>query len=108
MIAKASAITAEAVASRGVRACPIATLASENADSPAVTIPVEQIAFWQELWRQAVAKDRSKILRGWHRTCTSLRKLPDSLSRWRSVSSPIAATITTLTDQGWLPHYPSA
>ncbi len=71
---------------------------------PAIRIPMEQLAEWQDIWTGADEDQRRRIRRQWMRVMPGLIK---DANRWRAVTGPLSATVCTLHDIGWKPAGPA-
>ncbi len=72
---------------------------------PAVSIRVEQLGEWCDIWADATSGKRQRIHKQWMRLMPSL---VNNSGRWSVSGGPMAATICTLVEIGWKPISPSA
>jgi hypothetical protein len=88
-------------------ACVTSTLAwvYGPGEEPAVSLRVEQVAWWFDIWQLADATSRERIRKMWVRTLTKLGLKRDTM--WSRAKGPISATICTLYEAGWSPLSPT-
>ena len=67
---------------------------------PEVTLPVQQVSLWLDLWRSD-AMLRTMTARHWSQAVANVKAQDGGGVRWNKVISPLSATIATLTEQGW-------
>ncbi len=64
---------------------------------PEISIRVEVVKDWIEIWAGCSEEEKRRIRRAWRKMAMRI----DGKYRWREVKGPMGAVITTLKDMGW-------
>ena len=89
------------------RSCVTTTLAwfYGTANDPAVSIRVEQIAYWLNSWTKLSTSLQNRIKHMWRRLLPKMGL--NKKNKWNHARGPVSATICTLFEAGWQPRSPN-